>query len=155
MWDDGCGSTCKGTIRALLEKMLGSFSGGESRGYCAVMEKASFEDASAAERGKMAPNAQMANLKGSCLAWLDDFEAKHGPLSASKLRRISGNNNLTAARKGKDDEVFMFNGMLVMLCNGLWTINGHMAKADLRRFARQQFLVTMHNEPRGPMQRQR
>ncbi|CAE8605763.1 unnamed protein product [Polarella glacialis] len=66
MWDDdGCGSTCKGTIRALMEKMLGTFTGSESRGYCAVMEKASFEDASAAERGKMAPNAQMANLKGS------------------------------------------------------------------------------------------
>jgi hypothetical protein len=155
MWDEGSGSTGKGTVRALLEKMLGTFTGSENRGYCAVMEKASFEDASATERGKLSPNAQMANINGSCLAWLDDFEATHGPLSASKLRRISGGNNLTAARKGKDDEVFMFNGMLVMICNGLWTISGHMEQADLRRFARQQFLVTFHNEPRGPMQRQK
>ncbi|CAE8613832.1 unnamed protein product [Polarella glacialis] len=45
--------------------------------------------------------------------------------------------------------------MLVLLCNGLWTLAGQLEGADLRRVVRQEFLATMHNEPKGPMQRQK
>ncbi len=155
MFDDGCGSTSKGTIRELFEALLGTFTGSEQRGYCGVLSRACLQEAGKAEQGVLRPNEQMSNLKGSCLGWLDDFQAKGNPLSAEKLRQISGGNSLTSARKNKGEETFKFNGTLVMMCNGLWTIEGTMAGADLRRFARQQFLVTFQNDPVGPMQKQK
>jgi hypothetical protein len=135
--------------------MLGTFTGGEQRGYCGVLTKACLMDGPASEQGKLSPNEQLSNLAGSVIGWCDDFAAASSPLSAEKLRQISGNNSLTAARKNKGELTFKFNGMLVLLCNGLWTIKGKMVGADLRRFVRQQMLVTFANEPKGPMQRQK
>jgi hypothetical protein len=112
-------------------------------------------DGPAAEQGKLSPNEQLSNLAGSVIGWCDDFAAASSPLSAEKLRQISGNNSLTAARKNKGELTFKFNGMLVLLCNGLWTLKGKMVGADLRRFVRQQMLVTFANDPKGVMQRQK
>ena len=135
--------------------MLGTFTGGEQRGYCGVLTKACLMDAPSADQGRLAPNEQLSNLAGSVLGWCDDFAASSTALSAEKLRQISGKNSLTAARKNKGENTFKFSGMLVLMTNGLWTVRGKMEGADIRRFARQQFLVTFANEPHGPMQRQK
>ena len=152
MMDEGSGSTAKGTLRELFEAQLGVFTGGEHRGYTAVITKACLQE-NRGERGKMTPNEELSNMKGSVLSFCDDFDAKDNPLSSEKLKQISGGNSLTAARKNKGNEVFKFNGMLVMMTNGAWKIEGMMDGADLRRFARQWFLVKFKANPKGPMER--
>ena len=151
--DSGDGSTGKGTLRALVEAALGPYNGVEQRGYSSVM---SLDAVGVHKGGVERPQEQWANLRGSCITFIDDFKADaQNPLSNSKIRQITGMNNLTAARKNREENIFCFHGLLMLMVNGFWVGDHPAIGADLRRVSGADFAVSFQNAPVGPMQRQK
>jgi hypothetical protein len=99
-------------VRALLEAAVGPNTSGEHRGYVAVLSHGALvADATHGDK----PAEQWANIAGSVIAFADDFDTqRRAPLSSAKLRHVSGGNTLTAARKNKGENVFLFNVLLVI-----------------------------------------
>ncbi len=152
--DDEDGSTGKGTGRSWIEAANGTFNGGEQRGYSAVITQAAL-----APKGRNqaeGPKEQFANLEGCCFAFCDDFKANSkNPLDNAVLRQISGKNLLTAARKGKGERCFVFNGHLILLCNGTWVPDDPFIEADGRRMTGLHFPIKYKNKPQGPNEAQK
>ncbi|CAJ1447565.1 unnamed protein product [Effrenium voratum] len=142
--DNGDGSTGKGTLRELCEKALGVHNGGVERGYCAVLCQ------EALTVGKQErPREQFANLQGSRFAWVDDF-APNQPLCSAVLRQISGGNTLTAARKGRGENIFSFHGLLLLCTNGVWQADAEFFGSDRRRITGVKFEHNFVDNPTRP-----
>jgi len=147
-YDDGEGSTGKGTCRKLIDESCGIYTGGEQRGYCCVMTHHAIAPD---HRGGEKPKEQWANMEGCIFAWVDDFKATSKfPLSNASMRQISGGNGLTAARKGMPERVFDFNGHLILLVNGLWAADEPIMGSDIRRYTGITFPISYKNVLSGP-----
>jgi hypothetical protein len=154
MADDEEGSTGKGTARALVERSLGVHTGTKQRGYVSIIKHDALEEQ--AKGSGERPSEQWANMRGCTHVFADDFKADVSkPLSGARIRQISGGNSLSAARKCKEEEAFDFRGLLVIMTNGMWKIDGPLLGSDLRRCAPQQFLISFQNIPKGPMQKKK
>ena len=150
-FDEGDGSTGKGTCRKYVEEACGTYTGKEQRGYVAVMtHHALAPDKGGGEK----PREQWANLDGCIFALVDDFKATDKlPLCNASMRQISGGNGVTAARKGQSEKVFDFDGLLILLVNGLWVGDEPILGSDMRRYTGSNFQVCYKNAPEGPNER--
>ena len=143
IWIGHLGSNQKGTIRKLLDEYLGTYTGGNSRGYGAVLDPTLL----CSTRTGEAPSELMSNLRGSRVAFADDFsaDARH-PLSSALMRRITGGNKLTAARENRGnldyDTVFGVN----LLVNEVPEFEPPLAGADLRRCTVVNFKLSYRDE---------
>ncbi|CAJ1420643.1 unnamed protein product, partial [Effrenium voratum] len=118
--------------------------GGVERGYCAVLCQ------EALTVGKQErPREQFANLQGSRFAWVDDF-APNQPLCSAVLRQISGGNTLTAARKGRGENIFSFHGLLLLCTNGVWQADAEFFGSDRRRITGVKFERNFVDNPTRP-----
>jgi hypothetical protein len=153
--DEGQGSTSKGTVRSWCEHCLGVFSNNEAaRGYVGIMTQPAV--APKPRTSGEAPTEQWANLEGCCMAFIDDFNVSPAnPLDNSALKRISGMNNLTAARKGKGERGFTFMGHLILMCNGIWYPSSPFGLADDRRINGLSYNIRYVNCPEGPNEKQK
>ncbi|CAJ1414825.1 unnamed protein product, partial [Effrenium voratum] len=118
--------------------------GGVERGYCAVLCQ------EALTVGKQErPREQFANLQGSRFAWVDNF-APNQRLCSAVLRQISGGNTLTAARKGRGENIFSFHGDLLLCTNGVWQADAEFFGSDRRRITGVKFEHNFVDNPTRP-----
>jgi hypothetical protein len=141
--DDGSGSTCKGTVRELVEACIGVHNGKEQVGYSCTMTVETLSTKKAE-----APSEQKANLFMCSHAFIDDFSPNE-PLNNVALRQLTGGNNLTAARKGAAEQVFKFKGQIFLQVNGLWRPLEPFIGSDRRRHAGLTFDVKFVDNPTG------
>ena len=118
IWWGPAGGNLKGTLRKLMEELLGTFTGGSNRGYSAVVPpEVVLTGGKAKGEG---PSEVTANLRGSRAAFVDDFATVGAvKLDAALLRRWSGGNRLTAARKNRANEDFEPDFGLNILVNSM------------------------------------
>ena len=141
--DDGSGSTCKGTVRELVETCIGVHNGKEQAGYSCTMTVETL-----ATKKAEAPSEQKANLFLCSHGFIDDFSPNE-PLNNVALRQLTGGNNLTAARKGACEQVFKFRGQIFLQVNGLWRPLEPFIGSDRRRHAGLTFDVKFVDIPSG------
>ncbi|CAJ1411110.1 unnamed protein product, partial [Effrenium voratum] len=95
------------------------------------------------------PREQFANLQGSRFAWVDNF-APNQRLCSAVLRQISGGNTLTAARKGRGENIFSFHGDLLLCTNGVWQADAEFFGSDRRRITGVKFEHNFVDNPARP-----
>jgi len=149
MADRGEGCTSKGTLRELMEQCLGVHNGRTQLGYSAVGRQEMVTSKNAE-----APSELSANLFLCKNLWIDDFKPQQ-PLTTAILRQMSGQNNLSAARKGKCEFVYKYRGQVFLACNGLWRPDVAWIGSDSRRHSGLMFTVQYVDNPVGPNQRQK
>ena len=145
--DDGTGGTSKGTFRELAETALGVHNGKTQLGYSAVGRQEMI-----VAKGQEAPSELTANIFLCKHLWIDDFKPEQ-PLTTAILRQISGQNNLSSARKCQAEFVFKFKGQFFLACNGLWKPDVPWIGSDKRRHSGLTFSVQYVDQPEGPNQR--
>ena len=104
--------------------------GASSRGYSCVIGPEVLLKNKAGE----SPSEIMSNLRGCRFAFADDFSATDStPLCGTLLRRMSGGNKLTAARKNKGQVDYDPNFATNLLLNEMQPIEPKPSEPDLRR----------------------
>ena len=130
VWYGPLGGNLKGTLRKLLDDLLGTFDGSTDRGYSVVMPP----EVLTATNKSEGPSEVESNLSGSKAVFCDDFVTDHGLLlNSALLRRYSGGNKLSAARKHKGNTNFEPSFSLHLLTNVIPEFKPRLIGADLRR----------------------
>ena len=130
VWYGPLGGNLKGTLRKLLDDLLGTFDGSTDRGYSVVMPPEVITTFGKSE----GPSEVESNLSGSKAVFCDDFVTENGLLlNSALLRRFSGGNKLSAARKRKGNTNFEPTFSMHLLTNVIPEFKPRLIGADLRR----------------------
>ena len=143
IWLGPLGSNLKGTLRKLIEEFLDTYTGGSNRGYSCILDPGVLMVNKAGE----APSEVMSNLKGCRFSFSDDFHVtKEHPLCATLMRRLSGGNKLTAARKNAANCDYDANFAANLLINEMPCVEPALSGPDLRRATPIDFKLSYRNE---------
>ena len=143
VWYGPLGGNLKGTLRKLVDEMIGVFDGTSDRGYSAVLPP----DVLTTFGKPEAPSEVESNMNGSRFVFCDDFVTDSTlKLNSALVRRYTGDNKLSSARKNKGNLNFDPSFSLNLLTNQIPEWKPKLIGSDLRRYVLVKFLISYRDE---------
>ena len=123
------GSNGKGTVRTMLDRLLGNYNGASQVGYtCQFARGEVLQDF----KRSTGPCEAMSNLQGCCIAWADELNTDM-PVNSAVVRQLASFNDLDSDRKYGKKVGWTPWHLLVLLTNKDFVWSPPLGDMDFRR----------------------